>query len=44
MIRALNAMSKFEEVIVNKKTHPIIAKQRSIASIFENTSKGIVRT
>ena len=27
----LNDKSKFEEVNVNKKTHPIIAKDRSIA-------------
>ena len=30
----LNDKSKFEEVNVNKKTHPIIAKERSIAYLL----------
>ena len=40
MIRALNDMSKFEEVIVSKKTHPIIAKELSIAYYIRKHFKG----
>ena len=40
MIRALNDMSKFEEVIVNKKTHSITAKERSIAYYIQKYFKG----
>ena len=40
MIRALNDKSKFEEIIVNKRTHQIIAKERSIAYYIRKYFKG----
>ena len=40
MIQALNDMKKFEEVIVNKKTHSITAKERSIAYYIRKYFKG----
>ena len=36
----LNDKSKFEEFNVNKKTHPIIAKERSIAYYVRKYFKG----